>query len=93
MAKNTFLIEKPWITEKAARLSESNKYVFIVKKDVTKNEVKKAVAELYKVGVVDVNALRVKSKPKRYRNSVYRKSGFKKVIVTLKSGDKINLSQ
>ena len=84
------LIE-PWITESSTKGLEMNKYVFVVSKNATKEQVKKAISELYKVKVLAVNTITI---PRQYRN--YGKTpgwitGFKKAIVTLKAGDSIEL--
>lgn len=87
-----FLIKKPWITEKATDLSTIGKYVFLVKNNATKNEIKKVIKQLYKVDVADVNTIRRPAKQKgkgmRFRGV---ESGYKKAIVTLKAGQTIAL--
>ncbi len=88
---NSDLIKKPFFTEKSGILSESGKYVFMVDKNSTKNEVKKAIKALYKVDAVQVNIINQSSKPKKFRNIKSESSGFKKAIVTVKKGQKIDL--
>jgi large subunit ribosomal protein L23 len=78
------LIKKPWITEKATALSASNQYVFMVKSTATKPEVKKAIHALYKV-----DALAVKKSGRGIRGKT---DGYRKAIVTIKEGQKIDLS-
>lgn len=52
------IIKYPLSTEKSIRLMESeNKLIFVVNKKATKNEIKKAIEEMFKVGVVEVNTL------------------------------------
>lgn len=87
-----FAIKQPWITEKAARLNASNKYVFMVQPNATKNEVKKAVKEMYKVDVVSVNVVVKPGRQTRFRGKRAEKKGYKKAIVTLKEGQKIDMS-
>ncbi len=89
---NLSLIKKVVITEKATRLNEMGKYAFIVADSANKTEVKKAVHELYKVDVVDVAIMNRKPKSKRFRNIVNKRSGYKKAIVTLKKGQKIDIA-
>jgi large subunit ribosomal protein L23 len=89
--KDVFLIKQPWITEKSVTLNEVGKYVFIVRPSATKNEVKKAVKELYQVDAVNVNIVNTRSKVKTFRGKKSEKSGKKKAIVTLKEGQKIDL--
>jgi large subunit ribosomal protein L23 len=82
------LIE-PWITENATAMLELNKYVFKIAPKATKKEVKKAVEDLYKVKVIAVNTVKIPRKSKTQGRTQGWKSGFKKAIITLKEGDKI----
>lgn len=86
-----FLIKKPLVTEKSTDLSKIGKYVFMVKSSANKSEVKKAIKRIYGVDVVDVNMVCLPAKPKRFRNIIRKKSGYKKAIVTLEEGQKIDL--
>lgn len=83
------LLVQPRISEKAGHLVNLNKYVFMVKPFANKVEVRKAVQAAYKVRVVNVNMINVRGKKRKYGRTVGRTSGFKKAIVTLKKGDKI----
>jgi large subunit ribosomal protein L23 len=87
----TGLIKKPHITEKATDLSSQNKYVFDVDKNANKNEIKKEIERIYKVNVVKVSILKIPSKSKRFGNIISKKDKYKKAIVTLKEGQKIEL--
>lgn len=83
------ILIEPWITEEATRISEFNKYIFKVTPVADKNKIKKSVEDLYGVQVVSVNIINIPRK-KRIRGRVTGwKSGYKKAIVTLKEGDKI----
>ncbi len=87
------LIKKPWITEKATKLTASNQYVFLVKSGATKPEVKKAVHALYKVDALSVNILNRVGKTKRSGRGIKGKTqGHRKAIVTIKEGQKIDLN-
>lgn len=86
---SALLIKQPWITERTGDLSNLRKYVFIVDKKANKPEVKKAVESLYGVKVSLVNILNTKGKQKRLGKKIGKVSGFKKAIVTLKKGEKI----
>ncbi len=86
-----FLIKKPLATDKATRGSSEGKYSFVVKSNATKPEIKKAVKARYKVDPVAVNVLNLPGKNKRFRNITGRHSGYKKAIVTLKAGQKIDI--
>ena len=85
------IIIKPVVTEKSIALMEQNKYVFKVALSANKIEIKKAVEEIFKVKVVDVNTVRVKGKEKRMGRSVGRTSDYKKAIVQLAEGDSIEI--
>ena len=87
------LIEKFLVTEKSTALNDLRKYVFAVKPEATKNEIKKAVKELYHVDAVSVNMLVRKGKVKRFRNIKNVRSGMKKAIVTLAEGQKIDVGR
>ena len=89
------IIFKPILTEKMTILGEKlNRYGFIDDNKANKIEIKKAVEELYGVTVADVNTMRYAGKRKsRYTKAgllVGKTNSFKKAIVTLKSGDKID---
>lgn len=83
---------KPIISEKANFLSADGVYVFHVEPDANKFEIKKAVEDLYKVSVTRVNLISVKPKARIYRGRPGFKQGFKKAMVQLKKGDKIDLA-
>jgi len=85
------LIKKPRITEKATALSEQGVYVFEVSREATKNEIKKAVKEIYNVMPKRVNIINISSKrifSMRNRREGF-KAGTKKAMIYLKEGDKI----
>ena len=58
------LIKKPVITEKSTANAQFNKYIFEVRNDANKINIKKTIEEIYKVKVQKLNSLNVKSKPK-----------------------------
>ena len=90
--KDSFLIKKPWVTERATDLNALGQYVFIVKPNATKPEIKKAIHEIYKVDVVSVNVVNRASKRKRFGGIMKgKKEGYRKAIVTLKEGQKIEI--
>lgn len=85
------ILLEPRVTEKSHDLMASNKYVFKIAKESGKSAVKKAVEELYGVKVIKVNTINIPSKKRTYARKVGWKSGYKKAIVTLKKGDRIEL--
>ena len=79
-------------TEKGAEMLASNKYLFRVSKDANKIEIKQAVEEAYNVKVTKVNTLNMHGKWKRLRYQVGKTPDWKKAIVTLKEGNKIDIA-
>lgn len=88
---NKSLVKKPIITEKVTMLSHLGKYSFLVDSSANKSEVKKVVEAVYKVKVNDVNILNVKPKKRRLGRTLGVKPGYKKAIVTLQSGQKLDI--
>src|SRR5215469_2914418 len=86
------IVRAPVITEKATNLSEHNQVMFRVALDATKREVKAAVEGLFNVKVTAVNTIRVMGKMKRFRGRVGYRSDFKKAIVTLAEGSRIDVT-
>lgn len=85
------LVLKPTVSEKAVFLAKQGQYAFEVPISANKLEVAQAVAEQFKVKVVDVNMLISKGKVKRVRNHPGRQKDRKKAIVQLEAGQKITL--
>ena len=86
-----FLVRKPWVTERATDLSKLGKYVFLVKNNATKPEIKKAIKEIYRADAVAVNVVNRPAKSKRVGAHKGKQAGYKKAIVTLKAGQKIEI--
>jgi large subunit ribosomal protein L23 len=85
------VLKVPHITEKATDLSESNQYVFNVYSDSNKKEIKTEVENVYGVDVVAVNIINVPEKKRRLGKTKGVKSGYKKAIVKIKTGQKIEV--
>jgi len=86
------IIKGPIITEKLDQAREKfRQYSFIVDKKATKHDVARAVEGLFKVTVEAVRTNVVRGKVKRVGRSVGKRPNFKKAVVTLKEGDKIEL--
>ena len=84
------IIKRPIaLTEKAARLRESNQVVFEVAIAANKIEIKSAVEALFSVKVTDVNTLVQRGKVKRMGRMLGKRPNWKKAIVTLREGDDI----
>jgi large subunit ribosomal protein L23 len=86
------LVRAPVVTEKATNISEHNQVTFRVPVDADKRAVKAAVEGLFKVKVTAVNTILVKGKTKRFRGRPGQRSDYKKAIVTLAEGSKIDIT-
>lgn len=88
----TDVIKAPLITEKLDKAREKlRQYSFIVDLKATKHDVTRAVETLFKVNVESVRTNVVRGKVKRVGRFIGKRPNFKKAIVTLKEGDKIEL--
>lgn len=86
------VIIRPVVTEQSvAAMDDLNKYTFEVPKKTNKIEVRQAVENLFGVEVAKVNILNTSEKPKRYGRHTSTVSGYKKAVVTLKPGFKIDI--
>ena len=91
MTKAFDIIQGPIITEKTMGLKENfNKYTFKVAKSANKIEIKNAVEEIFKVKVLSVNTINVLPKRARVGQHVGFKPAYKKAIVKLADGNKID---
>ena len=86
------IVHSPIITEKATAASEHNQVIFRVALDATKRKVKAAVEGLFDVKVDAINTIRVEGKTKRFRGRPGRRSDYKKAIVTLAEGSRIDVT-
>lgn len=85
------VIIKPVLSEKSTTLAKEGKYVFRVSKNANKKIVKRAIKEIFNVEPVRVNIMNVRGRRKRVRYNYGYTASWKKAIVTLKQGDKIEL--
>ncbi len=85
------VLKRPMITEKSTTLAPQGKYVFEVSREANKNEIKIAVEKAFKVTVSAVNVITIPGELKRVGKNKVIKQPWKKAIVTLKPGDKIEL--
>ncbi len=85
------ILRRPIVTERSTKLGEEqNKVVFEVDLKADKLTIAKAVEAIYQVKVIGVNTSIVRGKTKRFGRTVGKRSNWKKAIVTLHEGDKIN---
>ena len=85
------IIEKPIVTEKAMDEVEEGKYTFRVNTNVSKPELKKAIEKAFKVKVIKVNTLNYLGKGRKRGKTVGHTASWKKAVVTLEKGNKIEL--
>ena len=79
-------------TEKGSLQVVDNQYLFNVKKDANKIQIKRAMEQIYKVKVESVNTSVMPGKIKKVRQQVGMTPDWKKAVVTLKDGQKIDLA-
>jgi large subunit ribosomal protein L23 len=83
----------PHVSEKSARVSEgSNQFVFRVRRDARKPDIKAAVELMFEVKVESVNVVNTEGKQKRFGQRLGRRQDFKKAYVRLAPGQNINFS-
>jgi len=90
MMNTADIIRFPLVTEKGSSfLQPQNKYQFSVLPSANKPEIKKAVEKIYKVKVTAVHISNFKGKKRHYRKQAGKKPDWKKAVVTLKKGERI----
>jgi large subunit ribosomal protein L23 len=85
------VLHSPVISEKSYALIAANKYTFRVHPDAHKTEIRSAVEEIFDVHVTDVRTMKMKPKPKRRGWTAGRTRHWKKAIVELAPGDRIEV--
>jgi len=81
----------PHISEKATKLAKENQYVFNVYKQANKTEIKKAIEGLYGVDVLSVKVINIPKRRRRLGRITGWRKGYKKAIVKIKKGQKIEI--
>lgn len=85
------VLRRPLITEKGTALQAEGKYAFEVARGANKHQIKEAVEKAFKVKVTAVNMMTVHSKGRRVGRRMILTHPWKKAIVTLSPGDKIEI--
>ena len=89
------VIISPRITEKSMGSALGQQYTFVVHEHATKTQIRHAIEEIFGVNVLKVNTVNVRGKQRNFARRGVRTSGkqsdFKKAIVTIKPGQKIEL--
>lgn len=87
------ILDKPYVSEKATELEKENRYTFRVIDGSSKLQIKRAVEEIYGVGVISVNTVSVPRKKKKMGKLKGWRKSFKKAIVQIKEGEKISIDK
>ena len=87
------ILVRPIITEKNTMLNDQGKYTFEVLQDANKIEIKRAVEEVFNVRVAAVNTIKVPGKLRRFGRNAGMTRVWKKAVVTLAPGERIELFQ
>ena len=85
------ILKSPHVSEKATDLTQKNQYVFNVWEDANKPEIKKAIEEIYGIDVLSVKIVNIPRKKRRLGKISGFKKGYKKAIVRIKEGQKIEV--
>jgi large subunit ribosomal protein L23 len=85
------IILRPLITEKNTNLMVYNKYSFEVDRNANKTQIKNAIEEIFKVSVTKVHTMNMRGKLRRRGMRFGYTADWKKAIVTLAEGDRIEL--
>ncbi len=83
------MLRRPLVTEKSTVLQQQNKYAFEIANEANKPMVKEAVEAAFKVKVTKVNVVAMRGKARRVGRRIVQTRDWKKAIVTLAAGDKI----
>ncbi len=85
------VIIRPVLSEKSTDLAEENKYVFQVAMSANKHLIKKAIKEIFNVNPLKINVMKVRGRRKRVRHQYGYTTSWKKAIITIGEGEKIEL--
>ncbi len=88
---NRSIIKHPLVTEKGTAMAAMGKYIFLVSDSANGPEVRKVIKAIYNVDVISTNIINAKPKKRRLGRSVGIKPGYKKMIITLKKGQKLDV--
>lgn len=85
------IIKKPIVSEKSFSQAALGKFTFLVDPKYSKTEITSVLSDLYNVEIEKINSFNSEGKKKRTRGKIGKRDNYKKVIVTLKHGQKIDL--
>lgn len=88
-----YIITKPIITERSMSDAKNGKFTFAAVQNAHKNDIKQAIEKIYSVHVVSISSSMIKGRSKRVgkKRTVKNATHYKKAIVTLKEGEKIDI--
>ncbi len=89
--ETAWVLQSPQISEKAGYLAENNQYIFRVSKRANKTEVKKAIESTFGINVSAVRIINVPEKERKVGGKIGFKKGYKKAIVKIRAGQKIEV--
>lgn len=89
------VVIQPVTTEKSSQGNTEGKYIFLVNKRATKIDIKKAIKQMYKVDISDVNIITVKKKTRlaKNRRKITKRAQLKKAIITTKGKKNIDINK
>lgn len=90
---NSNILKKAVISEKSFAQADKSKVTFTVDKKATKDEIRQNIEELFKVNVLSVATAKIIGKIKRSKKGSGKRQDYKKAVITLKNGQKIDLFQ
>jgi large subunit ribosomal protein L23 len=85
------VVRRPLVTEKNTALQATGKYGFEVREEASKEQIKQAIEKAFKVTVTKVNVMTVRGREQRVGRKKVLAGTWKKAVVTLKAGDKIQI--
>jgi large subunit ribosomal protein L23 len=85
------VVVRPLVTEKAVSQQDQSAYWFAVHISADKTQIRRAIEEIYQVHVRKVQTMRQKGKARRMRYHTYRTPEWKKAVVTLAPGERIDI--
>ncbi len=91
--KTAGILIKPLVSEKSSFIGQYGQYIFEVSPRANKNEIAKAISNTYGVRPARVNIIRVRGKEVRYGRTVGKTKSYKKAIIALKPGEKIEIHE
>lgn len=86
------ILRAPVMSEKSMNMSGFNKYTFKVRLYATKEQVKKAIENIFEVKVIKINSLTTEGKTKMFKGIKGKRKDYKKIIVTLDKGNTIDFN-